>query len=40
MKLTLFGPRASSISRADLADAMLAAVANTALYRHAIAIAR
>jgi putative NADH-flavin reductase len=33
-------PGASSISRANLAGAMLAAVANTALYRHAVAIAK
>lgn len=33
-------PRASSVSRADLAEAMLAAVGDTALYRHAVAIAK
>lgn len=33
-------PHAFSISRADLADAMLAAIDNAALYRHAVAIAK
>lgn len=32
--------RAVSISRADLADAMLAAIGNAQLYRHAVAIAK